>query len=165
MKKMKKILALLIVSMMIFGLAACASNNQPPAAIEDAAPATAADLAAPSVPTAPAPTAPAPTTPAPAVSPPPTPPADTPASTPSAAEVSGPVRDTSLYTEDVVLVTENFEPEFADEPYVASVITILENFNEFYGKSVRLEGILLTTGDEAGDGPVFRTVMRQDFSC
>ena len=65
----------------------------------------------------------------------------------------------------VVLVTEDSTPVFADEQYVASVIVILENFNEFYGKNVRLEGVLLTTGDETGDAPVFRMVMRQDFSC
>ena len=51
--------------------------------------------------------------------------------------------------------------EICSEYYIASVNHVLENFDEYYGKTIRIEGIFW----EHGFDTMYRMVMRQDFSC
>ena len=51
--------------------------------------------------------------------------------------------------------------EIGDEYYIAAVRNILENFDDFYGQTARIEGIFFQHGSDT----IYRMVMRKDFSC
>ena len=55
----------------------------------------------------------------------------------------------------------NVDVEIGDEYYIATVRNIISNFSDYYGKTVRIEGVFF----EHGVDTIHRMVMRQDFSC
>ena len=55
----------------------------------------------------------------------------------------------------------NVDIWIGDEYYIAEVRHIIENFNDYYGKTVRIEGVFF----EHGIDTIYRMVKRQDFSC
>ena len=56
---------------------------------------------------------------------------------------------------------EPVDVEIGDAYYLATVRNILDNFDDYYGKTVRIEGVFW----EHGTGTIYRMVMRKDFSC
>ena len=51
--------------------------------------------------------------------------------------------------------------EIGDDYFIATVNNILDNFADFYGQTVRMEGVYI----EHGTDPVFRMVMRENAAC
>ena len=56
---------------------------------------------------------------------------------------------------------DNVDVWIGDEYYIAEVRHVIENFDEYYGKTIRIEGIFF----EHGVDTIYRMVMRKDFSC
>jgi len=48
-----------------------------------------------------------------------------------------------------------------EEYFVTTVQTIIQNFDDYYGKTVSIEGVFYTYGIHT----TYRMVMRQDLSC
>jgi hypothetical protein len=57
--------------------------------------------------------------------------------------------------------TASVDVEICGEYYIASVRHVIENFNDYYGKTLRIEGVFF----EHGFDTIYRMVKRQDFSC
>ena len=57
--------------------------------------------------------------------------------------------------------TVSVDVEIGDEYYIATVRNILNNFDEHYGQTVRMEGVFWIHGVDT----VYTMVMRKDFSC
>ena len=75
--------------------------------------------------------------------------------------MTGVIWGANAFSSILNIVTDDFVPVFAEDEHIVSIITIQNNFENFYGKRVRIEGVFLQHGED----PVFRMVMRQDFSC
>ena len=59
--------------------------------------------------------------------------------------------------QDIVIV----DVDISEEYYVTMVGDIINNFTDYEGKTVRIEGVFQVTGHDT----VYRMVMRQDLSC
>ena len=165
---MKKIVSIILAICMITVLAAACTTSAPvpeSATVESPAP---APTAAPMPQSPPA----QPESATEAISEPPTPPPRRPV--PEAAPVI--VRPLVMDDEYVVAARElmyskyvdvelgneeGFVVQFSDLEYRATVRHINNNFSDYYGKTVRIEGVFI----EDGVDTVFRMILRQDFSC
>ena len=78
-----------------------------------------------------------------------------------AANVSEPAASVSRPAANANQPTVNVDVFIGDEYYIATVRSIIENFADYYGQSVRIEGVFFTHGTDT----IYRMVMRQDFSC
>jgi len=58
-------------------------------------------------------------------------------------------------------VASEFDVDIGEAYFVTTVGSVIEDFNDYIGKTVRIEGVFQVTGSET----VYRSVIRRDLSC